>query len=86
MVTNGRVIHMMGHATQALNACASREAHANQDLKPSGQLGGEFRHGGGGRRVAESRTPEGKVLLDQSGMEMQGVFYNLPRSAFPWVT
>lgn len=48
MVTNGHVIHIMGHATQTLGICASQKVHANQGLKHSGLLGGEFRNGGQG--------------------------------------
>lgn len=33
MVTNGHVIHMMGHATQALVFVLSGEVCANQSLK-----------------------------------------------------
>lgn len=52
MVTNGHVIHIMGHATQTLGVCASQEVRANQGLKLSSLLGGALRKGvgvGGGR-------------------------------------
>lgn len=48
MVTNGHVIHIMGHATQALGVCASQEVPANQGLKHSSVLGGALRKGGQG--------------------------------------
>lgn len=68
MVTNGHVIHIMGHATQALGVCASQEVCANQGLKHSSLLGGALRKDvrGGRGGVVGRRMQEGKIHLGQS--------------------
>lgn len=62
MVTNGHVVHIMGHATQVLGACVSPEVCANQGLKHSSFLDGKWRkevgRGAGGReRGAGGKGP-----------------------------
>lgn len=63
MVTNGHVIHIMGHATQALGVCASQEVCANPGLKHSSFLDSQFRKLGG---IVERGIQERRVHLGQS--------------------
>lgn len=93
MVTNGHVIHMMGHATQALRVRVSQEVHANQGLKRSSLLSGEFKIGGQGREHSREKDSGRKVRLGQSRSSQgslnpggRGRIYSLPRLASPQVT
>lgn len=93
MVTNGHVIHMMGHATQALRVRVSQEVHANQGLKHSSLLSGEFKIGGQGREHSREKDSGRKVRLGQSRSSQdslkpgeRGRIYSLPRLASPRVT
>lgn len=45
MVTNGRVIQIMGHASEALGVCASQEASVNPRPRHSLWPGSKLRRG-----------------------------------------
>lgn len=93
MVTNGHVIHVMGRVTQALGVCVSQEVHANQGLKHSSLLGGEFRNGGQGKEGRGEKDsgekgppwPKRKYSTDSLKPGRRCRTYSPPRLASPQI-
>lgn len=90
MVTNGRVIHMMGHAPRPWCLCFHKRSVQIKASKHSSLLGGRFRiEGAAGRGVQEAESrPWPKPTHSTGSLEPRGrgVIYALPRLASPEVT